>query len=302
MAISKTYRAIYTECNQGYVFSPCAFSDLITAKYKASRFSDHPMTKERIREEISDITYKSPEAVKKWERGDNGPSDVQVVKDIAKYFDVDFHVLLMSSEQYTLNRHVPEIHGSDEKSVIIQLYSVLVDFIYDYVGSNNTCYAIKQLGNSLTTEDISGYIYDVYRQLDKVSFSISDNTYSKLHRIITECKTLGDLGYPPVPYLDLWVSINHRWRDLNPRLELIGKYENVEDYWDAKEGFEPEEFEELMKPFRDEVGQMDVKINGVPTKDDFAFFDSYQLVPMELVKTLKLLFKKEFPELLNEQE
>ena len=300
MAISKSFRALYTENDQGYVFSPGAFSELITEKYKDSRLSAQPMTKEKIREAIADITYKSPESVKKWEKGDNGPSDIQVVKDIAKYFDVDFHALLTSIE-HTTGRKVPEIYASDERSIIMQLYSILVDFIYDYVGSNNTCYAIKHLGNSLTTEDVSGYIYDVYRQLDKVSFNISETTYNKLHRIVTECKTLGDLGYPPVPYLDLWVSINKRWKELNPRLEVIGQYEGVEDYWDAKEDFEPEAFDELMKPFREEVGQMDVEIGGVPTKEDFSFFDSYQLVPMELVKTLKLLFRNEFPELSGSQ-
>lgn len=296
MAISKNYRALYTENNIGYVFSTGAFGNLITEKYKESRESGKARTKEQIREELADITCKSSEAVKKWERGDNGPSDIEVVKDLAKYFEVDFHVLLTTTEN-SPRRSVPEIYGKDEKSIVTQFYSILTDFIYDYVCTNNTCYAVKYLGQELTTDDVNGYIYDIYRQLDKVAFSISDKTYNKLHRIITECKTLGDLGYPPVPYLSLWICVNERWKSLNPRLEIIGEYAEMEDYWDAKESFENEEFDELLNPFRKEVGQIDVKRDGKPAKEDFSFFDSHLLIPMELVGTLKLVFKKDFAEL-----
>lgn len=299
MAISRNYRAIYVENNIGYIFSTISFSNLITTKYKELRVTDTPITKEQIRNELAEITCKSPEAVKKWERGDNGPSDIQVVKDIAKYFSVDFHVLLTTTD-YSKGKAVPEIYGTDEKSIVIQFYSILVDFIYDYVCTDNVCYAIKHLNQKLTTEDTDGYVYDLYRQLDKVAFSISEKTYNKLHRIITECKTLSDLGYPPVPYLSMWVSINERWRTLNPRLEIVGEYAHMDDYWDAKNYYDEAELNELMAPFRAEVGQIDLKSNGVPVKkEDFTFFDAYLLVPMELVKTLKLLFREEFADLLN---
>ena len=107
------------------------------------------------------------------------------------------------------------------------------------------------------------------------------------------------MGYPPVPYLSLWVCINERWKALNPRLEIIGEYAEMEDYWDAKKYFENEELDELMSPFRNEVGQIDIKIDGEPAKEDFTFFDSYLLIPMELAKTLKLVFKKDFAELVG---
>lgn len=296
MAISNNYRVLYTENDVRYVFSTSAFSDLVKEKYKESRVTSEPLTKEQIWEALADITCKSSESVKKWGKGDNGPSDIEVVKDIAKYFEVDFHALLTTTENSS-GRTVPEIYGKDEKSIVMQFYSILTDFIYDYVCTNNTCYAIKHQSQTLTTEDVDGYIYDIYRQLDKIALSVSDKTYDKLHRIITECKTLGDLGYSPEPYLDGWLADNKRWKELNPRLKIIGNYAQMEDYWDAKEYFETEEFDDLMKPFRDEVGQIEVIMNGETIKEDFAFFDSYLLIPMELAKTLKLVFKKDFADL-----
>ncbi len=199
MAISKNYRPLYSENDIEYVFSTNALINLISEKYKESRSSESPITKEQIRENLANITCKSPEAVKKWCRGDNGPSDIQVVKDIAKYFEIDFHALLCPMEHST-SRIVPSVFGNDEKSIVIQFYSLLADFIYDYIGNYEKCYIVRHKGEDISIEDVSGYIYDVYRQLDKVAFSISENVYNKLHRIITECKTLVGLGWPPIPY------------------------------------------------------------------------------------------------------
>ncbi len=141
MAISREYRTIYQENNIDYIFCPRAFYMAI----KQQRDSKTKSSKSRVSQdvilgELADLVNKSPEAVRKWMQGHNGPSDISVVKDMASYFGTDFHDFLMKKAEVYTNNDQAELNitESDEKSIIIRFYQLIVDFIYLYIGNLKT--------------------------------------------------------------------------------------------------------------------------------------------------------------------
>lgn len=304
MAISDRFRVIYEENDIEYVFSPRAFKYYIDEHYSASRRNGIKKTKEQIRDEIAEKTARSVEAVRQWVRGFNGPGDLDIVKDIAAYFGIDFKELLIGASYLESDKLVEiKTNGSDEKSVVIQIHNLLTEFIYNYIGNDDgDCYLQRVSESGVVSFDaMNNYIFDVYRVLELAALRLSNDTYNKLHQLITECRTLLFHGTSTSPYMTVWISSKPRWVAVNPKLEIVAKYAQVTDFCDMDENLDGEEINVLYKGFRLESGTVPCYrvVDGKKIEDpeDFWYYDSCEIMAMELARTLSLLFRKDFPDL-----
>ncbi len=153
----------------------------------------------------------------------------------------------------------------------------------------------------VTLEEMYEYFFNIYRLLDKAVLNISDETYKKLHSIITECRTLIFYGSNTCPFLGSWLSTKERWKNENPQLELLALVSEFNDIEEAFDYVEQEHIDALMDEFRKESGRVKLyKIhkNGKKSEiyEDFYYYKIYEIIPMELARTFGSLYKKDFPE------
>lgn len=72
--------------------------------------------------------YNMPiDRVQKWLRGVNGPADMQDIKDLANFFEIDYHELLI--EIAPTNKDESMINN-EEKSIIKQIFGECVSILY----------------------------------------------------------------------------------------------------------------------------------------------------------------------------
>ncbi|WP_207637962.1 hypothetical protein [Butyrivibrio fibrisolvens] len=302
MAKSQNYKILYSEKGVDFIFSSKAFRDCIhNKKIESKKSNDKKASITQIQNEIAEVVSMSFESVKKWVKGHNGPNDISIVKDIAGYFAIDFRDLLISVDdgESKQNYNTIAIIAGDEKNIVIQFHALLTDLIYTYVGNDDWTNYVSYY--SIDAPDYSIRIYDLYRELEKVSLEISSDSYTKLHRLISECNTLLHVGCSTTPYYHIWLESNDRWASINPRLEIISEYAEYDDQWEAKDFMD---VEELLKEYRNEVGYTcsickTADETSMEYRDDFLYYDSFQAVPMEYAKTLSMLFRKDFPHFFN---
>ncbi len=299
---------------KAFVFNSAAFNELINIKSKTEK-----ITKTKIQEDLADKTFSDSETVRKWKKGDNGPSGgVNTIDIISEYFNVERKDLLKPVEIKPINFVPP---SDDEEGVIIYFHGLLSDFIYTYLSPAQAdsehfySYAVRRRTEDESkieawiriNEEVRDYIYNLYKLLEKMSLNISQDTYDKLHRFISECKTLYELTLGESHMAD-WPWINDRWAKVNPRLELIieycegetsedeleaGKYDELFRYYAEDSGVARfssyGEIEEILPEYeRYDTGEID----GVIPPD-------YEAIPMEFARTLTLLFKEEFKSILS---
>lgn len=309
MARSKNFRYLYKENGENYIFDRDAYQEQLKNKGKKES-----ITLEQIRNDIADKVNQSPDSVKKWSQGHNGPGDITIVKDIADYLEIDFHELLVLSPEDSINRADFSLSSSDEKGIIKHFHGLLSDFIYLYVAGYGECccysYALRhqdKLSYTPVRIEIDDYVYNLYKLLENVSLDISQDTYDKLHRMITECKSLTVIGDEPItPYLGDWTFYNERWNAANPRLSIV-----AESCDDSSVGgtFIRNKNDQLLDAYLEESGMAkfikeqieanegrDVQKQVQEELYDEFLPPSYEAWTMEVARTLTMLFKKEFPQ------
>lgn len=86
------FKILDTFENEEYIFNTDAFRTLVK-EYKNK--SAKNLTIDSIRYDIAIHCNKSDETIKKWYRGHNGPSDIDTLRDVANFFNVDYQDLLI---------------------------------------------------------------------------------------------------------------------------------------------------------------------------------------------------------------
>lgn len=85
----KNFKVLTTIGNADFVFDSENF------KYVLKEYKSHKgLTLEDTLQEIAAACHISSETVKKWYRACNGPGDISIVKNIAKFFNIDYQTLL----------------------------------------------------------------------------------------------------------------------------------------------------------------------------------------------------------------
>lgn len=325
MSISNNFRTIYEDGNNEYVFSCKALKKHISHACTESKRLGSSKSQGTIMTEIAGVVNKSPEAVKQWVKGYNGPSDIDVVRDLASYLNIDFMELLVLKGPTRKESTEFIVSGNDEKSIVIELHAILAEFIYNYIGSEmRDAYIVRHygIGSEVFDDEISDYILNVYKQLEKNALKISSDTYRKLHRFITECKVFATIGtFEGHPYMSTLVKDNPRWIKINPHLKYVADYSAYGDFDYALCYTPKKEMDELVRDFKEEANceyigmgydyireEMDSSIseqsaqNELISDDDYQdyyYHQPYEAVPMELAKTLTMLFREDFPKYFN---
>ena len=92
--ISKNFKVLEVINEYEYVFSPFAFKACVR-KYKADmKSSGKSVTNEIVLEEIAGSAHVSVDAIKNWMYAKNGPADLETVKAIADFLNIDYIELL----------------------------------------------------------------------------------------------------------------------------------------------------------------------------------------------------------------
>ena len=86
-----------------YQFSAVIFNAFVNRKKYSENEKGIKLTKSKITEELADTLHVSIDAVKNWLYGVNGPVDVEQVKAISEYFDIDYLVLLQKVEDENMS-------------------------------------------------------------------------------------------------------------------------------------------------------------------------------------------------------
>ena len=94
----KNTNKIYMVDGSKYQFSSVNFNAFINVKKFNGSQKGNKLTKAKITEELADKLHVSTDAIKNWLYGYNGPTDVEQVKAIGEYFDIDYLHLLQKVE------------------------------------------------------------------------------------------------------------------------------------------------------------------------------------------------------------
>ena len=81
-----------------YQFNSVSFNAFINIKKFKENEKGHKLTKAIITEELAEMLYVSTDAVKNWLYGYNGPADVEQIKAISDYLDIEYLLLLQKVE------------------------------------------------------------------------------------------------------------------------------------------------------------------------------------------------------------
>lgn len=85
-----------------YKFSPVSFNAFINVKKYQESEKGNKLTKAKITEELADELHVSTDAIKNWLYGYNGPVDVEQVKAIGDYLNIDYLLLLQKVEDQNM--------------------------------------------------------------------------------------------------------------------------------------------------------------------------------------------------------
>lgn len=85
-----------------YKFSPVNFNAFVNVKKYQESEKGNKLTKTKITEELADELHVSTDAIKNWLYGYNGPVDVEQVKAIGDYLNIDYLLLLQKVEDQNM--------------------------------------------------------------------------------------------------------------------------------------------------------------------------------------------------------
>ena len=232
-ARKKSFRTFSIE-NTDYIFSVDSFRKLFNKyKHNSLKESGTKITAENLRDMIAKKINVSSETVKKWYSGSNGPTDIEVIKDIATFFDIDYMELLSRKEQEKMIKDM-DYSSDTEKDVIDAVYQKIVDIImleaYRY---KESVYGTAYVENEDFYRQDEKLRNEAYEIIDRNGLVISNTTRRKLYNILAELKT------------SLWGMEDQagRWIRLNPL------------YYEARELLRDGEcfFEESEKQLRHDI-------------------------------------------------
>ena len=126
---------VYVENNTRYQFYPERLMLLVNQKKYRLQQRGKKVTKTSIMEELAEKACVSTEAIKNWMYGYNGPSDLEQVKSLGEYFQVDYHFMLDEEEiempvlEKTSDHAVDTAQRLITKNRIREIYKGMLEFL-----------------------------------------------------------------------------------------------------------------------------------------------------------------------------
>jgi len=223
---SISYRTFLID-NKKYSFSLKGFNNAINNykdKTKTIKLND-------IFQDIADNLHISVEAIKKWRAGYNGPSNIEMIKNIASFLECDYKDLLVEqiTEDIQINNSDIQIDMNvegEEKDILKSLLSDLLSIIEDYV--KNDFPVIRYLDNDLQDHYLN-WFDDIGLKLRKNSFGIKKDNYKKFEKLYFETRFSIDNAFSKkIP----------RWCEIQPIFNLFYEYDIEELHDMSKDGLD----------------------------------------------------------------
>lgn len=96
----KTFKLLKDE-DKEYRFNTNAFKAAVNHKKADAKLRGTKLTTTKITADLAELTFVSPEAIKNWLYGYNGPTDIESVKKIGVYLGIRYQELLIREEERT---------------------------------------------------------------------------------------------------------------------------------------------------------------------------------------------------------
>ncbi len=247
---------IYEENNIRYQFAARNLLMLINQRKHSFQTTGTKMTKTAIMEEIADKLFVSSEAVKNWMYGYNGPSEIEQVKKLGDYFEVDYHQLLVREDEPMNNMekridYLTEAQIDYTKNRVREIYKAIVDY-YHNCRSYYYIFKAKQ-ENELSEEDVKEMYLangelkrDFSRITDLLEYSMLDLPEDFYNKV------LAYLWVDMIDYIDV---ITCPKSDNNDEWEQYSEWkEVVENMYESLGEFLKNEYQkELRELFKDYI-------------------------------------------------
>ena len=314
MAKSVSFRK-FTDGGDVVAFSSLKFRKVLDDIVRQKKEEGERCTKNELYELISEKACVSVEAVRKWQSGHNGVSDLKTVKDIAAALGINYGDLIVKGESKGERDMVQDFDpvSSNEKELLMQMHKLFTDYIYWFLGTEMHSYANEVLEKPW--EEQERYVINLYRFLDSISLSVSKDAYKKLRVIITQL----DQMFRTIP-----IYIAKPWMEINPRLSsdifhevLDSSAETIDEFLFDELSYDPEEMHHMlfedMPEFKESYDKVTIKPE-IKQKNDKGYYflkleeslpgmrdyyyetPLYSLVVRELSSTLTMVMEYYFPE------
>lgn len=205
---------IETINGKSYIFSYISFKEYFNNCFidrKENYSGEGNYTRDKLKQEIADKANVGFEAVRNWYSGQNGPSDLKIVKDIAECLGIDYKKLLVLNveEIGIMNRNskIESFNALSDKEVIIEIYKKIMELINLHV-YKEMGYEIPSHIDSKNPDSLrwlrKHLILEMRHIVDYNALEISNDTRNKLHNIISE-----------VDFSVKYADVPARWQRIN---------------------------------------------------------------------------------------
>ncbi len=208
-----------------YRFSSNKLQDYMSKKKMEEKAAGNKLPKFKIMENIAELLCVSPEAIKNWMYGMNGPSDLEQIKNLGNFFGVSYLEFLEKEDAIMNNKEVEQQYSIYTKDRIREIYHAMLGFIY-------TCqsyYADEYLNDekNASEEDYTEKVHEAWNNLytnilnintllERSMLDISEESYKKIESYIWDelhdyislavpDKSHGD-NFDGAPYDEDWIE------------------------------------------------------------------------------------------------
>ncbi len=209
---SLSYRTFIIDTKK-YRFSKDGFNYAINEFRTNKRMENTEITISKIIDNIADTLGVSSEAVRNWRRGYNGPSDLNLVRDIASELCCEMMSLLENLENDSnIQTETKDIEmtliDTNENHVIISIINDMIELMDTF--SDNYCLCssklkiLKKNAAEIQNNYYSKWAREIGIKLRQNRYYISKNNYEKLHQLYMET----------ISFIDFPSRLNFRWGNI----------------------------------------------------------------------------------------
>ncbi len=132
--ISKNFKVLEVRDDQEFVFDSFAFKASVSKYVADKKAAGEPIKKEDVKGDLAEKTFTSVDSITNWMYGRNGVSDLEAVKTIAAYLQIDYMKLLRVQEKTIMveNKEIKTIENVNmdkTKDVIRTVYQKMSTFM-----------------------------------------------------------------------------------------------------------------------------------------------------------------------------
>ena len=170
-----------------YRFSNFAFQEAVGAELAKQRKLNkdnikkgtQQITREAIVQSLASKIHLSNDTIKKWDKGANGPGDIEKVKDCANALGIDYHSLLeFEGKQETI-----EVYN---RSLIENVYQSSIKFLFDLFDPSSKKMQFLICEDDTQRQEILTEFRKIHEIISLNSVYTSIDLQNKLHQLLVD--------------------------------------------------------------------------------------------------------------------